>query len=150
MLNALFGTHWSSAPSWVGIRRILLGIDAAALEQAVRQQAQRLATLSPPAGHTGLAIDGKALRGSACQLTDTRARQLVSALVQDQHIVLGHVEIDQRSNEIPAAQALIDSLGRPGQVFTLDAMHCQKNPGARPPPRRPRRRASQGQSARAA
>jgi predicted transposase YbfD/YdcC len=34
--------------------------------------------------------------------------------------------IDEKSNEIPAVQTLIATLGLSGRVFTLDAMHCQK------------------------
>jgi predicted transposase YbfD/YdcC len=42
--------------------------------------------------------------------------------------------VDEKSNEIPAVQALIATLGLSGRVFTLDAMHCQKNNlGASPP-----------------
>jgi predicted transposase YbfD/YdcC len=50
----------------------------------------------------------------------------VSAFDHDDLIVLGHVEVSEKSNEIPAAQALIESMGLPGRVFTLDALHCQK------------------------
>ena len=42
-------------------------------------------------------------------------------------IILGHVEIPEKTNEIPMAQWLIQSLGLPeGSIYTLDAMHCQK------------------------
>jgi len=38
-----------------------------------------------------------------------------------------HNAYAERSNEIPAAQALLAELGlAPGAVVTLDAMHCQK------------------------
>jgi len=40
--------------------------------------------------------------------------------------------VDEKSNEIPAVQALIATLGLSGRVFTLDAMHCQKNLRDRP------------------
>ena len=42
-------------------------------------------------------------------------------------IVLAHTEIEDKSNEIPAAQQMIRELGLTGVVFTADAMHCQKN-----------------------
>ncbi|WP_143810914.1 hypothetical protein [Paraburkholderia piptadeniae] len=46
-------------------------------------------------------------------------------------IVLGHVEVSEKSNEIPAAQTLIESMVLPGRVFTLDTLHCPpKNSGA--------------------
>jgi predicted transposase YbfD/YdcC len=49
--------------------------------------------------------------------------------------VLAHIEIDEKSNEIPAAQRLLGELQLAGCVVTLDALHCQKKP-SRPPPRR--------------
>lgn len=123
-LNQLFGTAWRKAPSWVGIRNFLLSIDEEELESAVRSHACGLS--SPPSGRQFIAIDGKALRGSASRVLDTPAQQLVSAFDHDDLIVLGHVEVSEKSNEIPAAQALIESMGLPGRVFTLDALHCQK------------------------
>jgi predicted transposase YbfD/YdcC len=41
--------------------------------------------------------------------------------------VLGHLMVDEKSNEIPAAPELIEALGLKGCVFTLDAEHAQKN-----------------------
>jgi predicted transposase YbfD/YdcC len=66
------------------------------------------------------------LRGSASRLDDMAARHIVSAFDQYGLIVLGHVEVAEKSNEIPAAQDLIESLGLEGRVFTMDALHCQK------------------------
>jgi predicted transposase YbfD/YdcC len=40
--------------------------------------------------------------------------------------------VDEKSNEIPAAQQMIEALGLEGRLFTLDAMHCQKKPFGRP------------------
>ena len=41
--------------------------------------------------------------------------------------MLAHTEIDEKSNEIPAAQQMIRELGLTGVLITADAMHCQKN-----------------------
>lgn len=123
-LNALFGTCWRKAPSWVGIRKILLRLDENELEQAIRRYAQNAGEAL--SGGQFIAVDGKALRGSASRLEDTAARHIVSAFDAHNLIVLGHVEVAQKSNEIPAAQALIESLGLEGRVFTMDALHCQK------------------------
>ncbi len=39
-----------------------------------------------------------------------------------------HIDIAEKSNEIPAAQALLAELGvADGAIVTLDALHCQKN-----------------------
>lgn len=77
----------------------------------------------PPA----VAIDGKTLRGSFDAFHDRKAAHVLSAFAADGQIILGHLAIAEKSNEIPAAQAMIAALGLTGRLFTLDAMHCQKN-----------------------
>ena len=59
-------------------------------------------------------------------MADQRAAQVLSAFTHTQQLILGHVSIQEKSNEIPAAQQLIEALGLRGRVFTLDAEHCQK------------------------
>ena len=74
-----------------------------------------------------VAIDGKTLRGSFDAFNDRKAAHVLSAFATDDQIILGHLAIDEKSNEIPAVQAMIETLGLTGRLFTLDAMHCQKN-----------------------
>jgi len=46
----------------------------------------------------------------------------------DTALVLAHIDIAEKSNEIPAAQTLLAELGVPSSaIVTLDALHCQKN-----------------------
>jgi hypothetical protein len=42
--------------------------------------------------------------------------------------LLAHIEIDEKSNGIPAAQKLLEELDVAGHIVTCDAMHCQKKP----------------------
>src|SRR5512139_2757962 len=81
------------------------------------------------AGLAAIALDGKTLRGSFDRFQDQRAIQILSALTTDRTLILGHVLIGTagKSHEIPAAQQLINELGLSGRLFTLDALHCQKN-----------------------
>lgn len=74
-----------------------------------------------------VAIDGKTLRGSFDAFHDRKAAHLLSAFAADGQIILGHLAVSQKSNEIPAAQDMIATIGLTGRPFTLDAMHCQKN-----------------------
>ena len=67
------------------------------------------------------------LRGSFDHFADKKAIQILSAFASDSHIILAHEEIDTKTNEIPMAQKLMKELGISGCVFTLDALHCQKN-----------------------
>jgi len=78
-------------------------------------------------GQGGIALDGKTLRCSFDNFRDRAAAQVLSAFATDTALVLAHVEIAEKSNEIPAAQALLAELGVPaGAIVTLDALHCQK------------------------
>jgi hypothetical protein len=81
-----------------------------------------------------VALDGKTLRGSFDRFHDRAAAQILSAFATDTALILAHVDIDAKSNEIPAAQALLAELGlAPGSIVTLDALHCQKNCSTAPP-----------------
>jgi hypothetical protein len=47
--------------------------------------------------------------------------QVLSAFATDTSLVLAHVDIAEKSNEIPAAQALLAELGVPrGTIVTLE------------------------------
>lgn len=82
-----------------------------------------------PADWTLIALDGKTWRGSFDRFQDQKALRVLSALTTDRTLILGHVLIGaaDKSHELPAARQLIEELGLSGQLFTLDALHCQKN-----------------------
>ena len=124
-LNHLLGIHWATSPSYVAIGHLLVGLDTNALEQVLRRQARQFS--NKPSPQMNFAIDGKVLCGSAQRLEDQRAQYLLSVFSHEDPIVLGHFDMDEKSNEIPAAQTLIETLGLRQCVYTLDAMHCQKN-----------------------
>ena len=53
--------------------------------------------------------------------------QMLSGFCSETKLILGHIEISEKTNEIPTAQKLIKELGLPeGTIYTADAMHCQK------------------------
>jgi hypothetical protein len=77
---------------------------------------------------------GKTLRGSFDNFRGRAAAQVLSAFATKTGLVLAHVEIAEKSNEIPAAQALLAELGvTPASIVTLNAIHCQKNTSRSPP-----------------
>lgn len=126
-LNDAFGLALPYSPSYCGLRLILQGVDAKALEAAFRRHAASIQ--APPAvtGLTAIAVDGKTLRGSFDAFADRKAAHMMSALRHVDKIVLAHVMVAEKSNEIPVAPELIDALGLTDCLFTLDAEHCQKN-----------------------
>ena len=115
LLNELFGVALRRAPSVNTLRTVLQDLDADALEQAFRRHAEGL--LATTEGQRPVvALDGKTLKGSFDHLTDRTAAQALSAFASDAAILLAHSEIDDKSNEIPAAQRMIAVLAVHGMV----------------------------------
>jgi predicted transposase YbfD/YdcC len=96
----------------------------AALESWARDLAQSLH------GQT-VAFDGKTLRGSRDRSTGTSALHSVSAWACGLRLCLALKSVDDKSNEIPAVQQLIDVLDLQGAVVTADALHCQRETAAK-------------------
>jgi hypothetical protein len=132
-LNAAFGLKWRRAPAHTAIRYILHRLDPTLLEAVFRRHASLLNAAHGAAGQGSIALDGKTLRGSFDNFRDRAAAQVLSAFATDTALVLAHVDIAEKSNEIPAAQTLLAELGvADGAVVTLDALHCQKNTSRSP------------------
>jgi predicted transposase YbfD/YdcC len=72
-----------------------------------------------------IAIDGKTLRGSRSE--GLGALHLVSAWATQNHLSLGQVAVDAKSNEITAIPQLLEVLELQGALVTIDAMGCQKD-----------------------
>ena len=136
-LNKGFAIGWKRAPAHTAIRYILQGLNPADVEKVFREHAADLNGCEAPAGTRMVALDGKALKGSFDAFNDAKARQILSAFAVDTALVLAHIEIDEKSNEIPAVQKLLEELDVAGHIVTLDAMHCQKK-HSKPPPKRRR------------
>jgi predicted transposase YbfD/YdcC len=73
-----------------------------------------------------IAIDGKSLRRSHDQALGRGAIDMVSAWAAQNHLVLGQVKVDEKSNEITAIPELLRVLEVSGCIITMDAMGCQK------------------------
>ncbi len=133
-LNAAFGLNWRRAPSHTAVRAILQGLNTTAVETAFRHHAALLQAARAAPGQGSIALDGKTLRGSFDAFHDRAAAQVLTAFATDTALVLAHVDVAEKSNEIPAAQALLAELGiADGALVTLDAIHCQKNISKSPP-----------------
>lgn len=91
----------------------------AALESWTRSIAHSLT------GET-VALDGKTLRGSFDRASGKSALHSVSAWCCGLKLCLALKSVEDKSNEIPAVQQLIDWLDLAGAVVTADAMHCQR------------------------
>ena len=128
-LNSEFGLSLCRAPAYSSVRFILQGLNPEEVERVFRDHAAGLGdgSIEGATIPVAVAIDGKTLRGSFDAFNDRKAAHVLNAFAADGQIILGHLAIAEKSNEIPAAQDMIASLGLTGRLFTLDAMHCQKN-----------------------
>lgn len=72
-----------------------------------------------------IAIDGKVLRGSCNRLLGKAGIDMVSAWATANHLVLGQVKVDDKSNEITAIPKLLQVLEIAGCIVTIDAIGCQ-------------------------
>jgi len=124
-LSGLFPSRMKRAPCYAQIRNIMAALDPADVEAAFRAHSGGLVETGQD-GMLLLAGDGKVMRGSVDKLIDKKAAQIFSIFAGGSQIILAHVEIDAKTNEIPVAQALIRDLGMANCLFTFDALHCQK------------------------
>lgn len=102
-------------PGETAFFRVLGALSADQVEAVLlRWQAKLLGPVQDPL----IAIDGKTLRHS-------RGQELVSAIGGQSGRWLGTVRVADQSNEIPAAQTLIERLDLDGKLVVLDALHTQ-------------------------
>ena len=120
---------WLSLPNGIPSHdtfgRVFSRLDPRQLEQGLVRWARLLATETATAADNGgiVAIDGKTVR--AARQPGERAAHLVSAWSSATRLVLGHVAVDDKSNEITAIPVLLRQLALTDQVVTIDAMGCQ-------------------------
>lgn len=71
-------------------------------------------------------IDGKTLRGSYDAADSKAAVHMVGAWAQANHLSLGSMAVEEKSNEITAIPRLLELIDVSGALVTIDAMGCQK------------------------
>src|SRR5580704_17112835 len=104
-------------------RRTLQNLDADALDDAAGAWAQQR-TAAAAGARRMVAVDGKTLRGSG--LAGGPGRHLLAALDHARGVVLGQVDVEAKTNEIPMFATVLDRIDLAGAVVTADAMHAQR------------------------
>jgi hypothetical protein len=133
-LNEWFDPQWKRAPAHTSIRSILQALDPVQLERVFREHSQQLLVPRDKSDEPlAIALDGKVLRGSFDRFEDPKAAQILSAFCQSERLILGHLPVATKTNEIPVAQQLIKEPSLQDGLYTLDALHCQKKPLTSPP-----------------
>jgi len=126
VLKKHFKVKWKKPPAYSTIRVVLQNIDTKDLEKAFREYSALITKLDGK-DNVFISLDGKVLRGSFDHFEDKAAMQLFSVFLGGQDIILAHETIaENKTNEIPIAQQLIEELELTGCILTLDALHCQK------------------------
>jgi predicted transposase YbfD/YdcC len=72
-----------------------------------------------------IALDGKVVRGAKTQ--DHSAPHLLSFRTHQSQETLLQIRVDDKTNEIPVAQALLPTIVQSGRIYTADALHTQVN-----------------------
>lgn len=110
-------------PSHDTFRRVFCILDPSAFHDCFQHW---IDALSEGLGLKRIAIDGKTMRRSFNRATGKAALHLVSAWATEQHLVLGQVAVDSKSNEITAIPKLLELLDISGAMVSIDAMGCQR------------------------
>jgi hypothetical protein len=120
-----FGAY-HGVPCYVTIREVLQSIDFDKFSDAFNEWAMQYV---PVCKGEGKAIDGKAIGSTTTHKHDSYQNfvSLISLFSSQRGIVLACKKIEnKKEGEIPKVQELIKALDINGEIFTLDALHCQK------------------------
>lgn len=109
-----------TAPAASTFHYVLSALPPDALDRALGAWARQCSDGAAP-----VALDGKDVRGASKQAADGR-RMMVAAVEHGTGLVLGQVQVGDKTNEIPAVRELTAALGLGGRVVTLDALHAQQ------------------------
>lgn len=125
--DEIFNMGWTKPPTESGIRKIFYTIEPGELEKSFRKYISEVANINESKILEAFAADGKTLRGSYDHMKNQKAVQILSVFHTRLDLILAHSKIADKTNEIPVLPELIKELGLEGKIFTMDAMHCQKN-----------------------
>lgn len=110
-------------PSHDTFNRVFSALNPEELESSFLSWARSVAELTD---NEVVSIDGKSMRGTR-EHGSKSIVHMVSAWASANHIVLGQLKVDEKSNEITAIPKLLDLLVVKGCIVTIDAMGCQKD-----------------------
>jgi len=119
LVREVFGPRSFLTPSGSLYRWLLPQLCADSLERVL--SAWVSATLPPEVAQEAIAFDGKALRGARDE--EPEPPYLLAFFTHESHQTLLQAWINEKTNEIPVAKALLPQLPLAGRVFTADALH---------------------------
>lgn len=117
-------------PSHDTFRRVFCLLDPEAFQRSFADWVAALADRNVGSLRI-IPIDGKTARRSGRRRRGLAPLHLVSAWAGANHVSLGQVAVDDKSNEITAIPRLLELLDLKGALVTIDAMGCQKEIAAK-------------------
>ncbi len=121
------GLTLTRLPSDTTFQRILEKLDFQVLAEQFGQWANRAIDIQP---QEWIAMDGKIIKGTVTEHRTAYQNfvNLVSVYSSRQGVVLAAQQFESnKSGELKVVQMILEALQLEGVVFTLDALHCQKN-----------------------
>jgi hypothetical protein len=118
--------YWRKPPCANTFRSLLMALDPATVEQAVRSWIESVqGDLVDEAKLSAVALDGKSL----CGVLNRHGRTVHMLALFDQQTgcVLSQMEVDGKTNEITAAPELLETIVLQGRIVTADALLCQRD-----------------------
>lgn len=113
----------NGVPSHDTFNRVFSNIDSDKFESCFMEWVCSLAELEP---REVVAIDGKTIKGAKSNGSKSPIH-MVSAWSSANHMVLGQVKVNEKSNEITAIPELLEALSIKDTIVTIDAMGCQRD-----------------------
>lgn len=127
VLKKEYDLKWKRPPCYNSLRHIIHGLHQSETEKVFRSYSRKISTFEKGALNV-ISLDGKALKHSFDNVIDQRFKQILSAFSPKQNIILAHEKIGvSKENEINVAIKLLKNLNIDNVIYTLDALHTQKN-----------------------
>jgi len=110
-------------PSFQTIRRALIVMDFEEFSLKFYEWASTRIEIDK---NEWFSMDGKAIRGTIEGDKYNEFTNIVSLFSSENKKVIYAGKVEDKSNEIPMVQKMIEELGLSGMNITVDALHCQK------------------------
>jgi len=120
VLQVLFRDRLFLCPTGALYRWLLPRLDVKALEAVLTRWVRATLVACPD---EPVALDGKVVRGAKTE--GQAAPHLLSFRTHQSQETLFQIRVDDKTNEIPVAQAVLPSIVQPGRIYTADALHTQ-------------------------
>ena len=127
-LAKVLGFRHRKTPCGATFHNLLKVLDVVKLEQTLTQWVmatfENTPALETNSRLTGVAIDGKSLRGT--HLEESRRIHLLAAVSHELGIPLAECAVGEKTNEIPVSTQLLKHFDVAGKVITTDALLTQR------------------------